>query len=340
MMISPSEERNSPLGQILMSIEEVFQYVREELELVEKILVGSLHSDVLLISQVGQYIFRSGGKRMRPLLTILSSKACDYSGSSHLAMAAVVELIHTATLLHDDVVDHADLRRGSRSVNYIWNSETSILVGDYLFTRAFCTMVDHRDMRILDLMSSTCRQLAEGEILELAKSGDPKITEEDYLAIVRAKTAVLISAACRMGAILGNRQEWEEDLAAFGMNLGMAFQLVDDVLDYAAEQEELGKTIGKDLNEGKVTLPVIRTLARSTHAERERLSQIIRSRSQDPQDLQEILETIHGHDGLDYTHEMARRYVQEAKARLTRIPESRDKASLLAVADFVASRRN
>lgn len=314
--------------------------MQEDLHRVEEVLRNGLASEVSLISQVGRYVFESGGKRMRPLLTILSSKLCGYQGTAHLVMAAVTELIHTATLLHDDVVDHAELRRGARSVNSLWSSETSILIGDFLFTRSFCMMTEHRDLRILELMSRACRQLAEGEILELARSGDPTIREEEYLAIVRDKTAVLISAACQLGPILGEKPEWEEDLSLFGMNLGMAFQLVDDVLDYAAEEEELGKTIGKDIQEGKVTLPIIRTLGRCTEPERRRLTEVIRSRSVSQKDVHEILETVHGYDGLQYTQQMARRFVEEAKARLTRLPASRARAALLAVADFVASRKS
>jgi len=262
MMISLSEDQNPWDEQLVLTMEDVFGYVEEDLRRVEQVLRNGLSSEVSLIPQVGRYVFESGGKRMRPLLTILSSRLCGYQGNAHVIMAAVTELIHTATLLHDDVVDHADLRRGSRSVNSLWSSETSILIGDFLFTRSFCMMVEHGDMRILELMSKACNQLAEGEILELAKSGDPGIGEDDYLAIVRDKTAVLISAACRLGPILGEKPEWEGDLSLFGMNLGVAFQLVDDVLDYAAEEEELGKTIGKDIQEGKVTLPIIRTVHR------------------------------------------------------------------------------
>jgi octaprenyl-diphosphate synthase len=304
------------------------------------VLMGSLRSDVILIGEVGQHIFQSGGKRMRPLLTILSSRLCDCRNNVHLDMAAILELIHTATLLHDDVVDHADLRRGSRSANFVWDSETSVLVGDFLFTRAFCMMVNHRNMKILDLMSETCRQLAEGEILELTKSGDPYIREEDYLAIVRNKTAVLISAACRIGAILGERNEWEEDLANYGMNIGMAFQLIDDVLDYEAKEQVLGKTVGKDLQEGKVTIPMIRTLKCCTESERARMVDIIRARSQDSRHLKEILRTIQKYDGLEHAHAKARHYVGAAKTALKVLPDGRAKSALLAVAEFVATRTN
>lgn len=339
MMIFPSEEQSPWNEQLVLTMEEVFGYVREDLRLVEQVLRNGLSSEVSLIPQVGRYVFESGGKRMRPLLTILSSRLCGYKGGAHVVMAAVTELIHTATLLHDDVVDHADLRRGSRSVNSLWSSETSILIGDFLFTRSFCMMVEHGDLRILKLMSRACNQLAEGEILELAKSGDPGIGEDDYLAIVKDKTAVLISAACCLGAILGEKPEWEEDLALFGMNLGVAFQLVDDVLDYAAEEEELGKTIGKDIQEGKVTLPIIRTLGRCTELERRRLMEVIRSRSVSQKEVHEILETVQKYDGLQYTQQVARRFVEEAKARLMGLPASKARAALLAVADFVAARK-
>lgn len=339
-MIYPSDGRAVTGTDAIMRMEDVFDALREDLDRVEEVLLESLQSNIPLVSQVGHYVFQSGGKRMRPLLTILSSRTCGYSGSAHLRMAAVVELIHTATLLHDDVVDHADLRRGARSVNDLWNNETSILVGDFLFTRSFCMMVEQQDMRILDLMSRTCRLLAEGEIQVLVKSGDPAIQENDYLATVRHKTAVLFSAACRLGAILGERPEWEEPLAAYGMNLGMAFQLVDDVLDYAAEQEELGKTIGKDLLEGNVTLPMIRTLELCSSSEQGRLAEIIRARSQDHRHLQVILDAIQKYDGLEYTRSIARRYVEKAKACLRAFPDGRNKSALSVVADFVADRRN
>ncbi len=339
MMISLSEDQIPCDGHWALTMEEVFGYVQEDLHRVEQVLRNGLSSEVSLIPQVGRYVFESGGKRMRPLLTILSSRLCGYQGSAHLIMAAVTELIHTATLLHDDVVDHADLRRGARSVNSLWSSETSILIGDFLFTRSFCMMVEHGDIRILELMSKACNQLAEGEILELAKSGDPNIGEDDYLAIVRDKTAVLIAAACRLGPILGEKPQWEEPLSLFGMNLGVAFQLVDDVLDYAAEEEELGKTVGKDIQEGKVTLPIIRTLGRCTAAERSRLTEVIKARSASQKEVHEILETVQNYDGLQYTQQMALRFVKEAKASLVELPPSKAKAALLAVADFVAARK-
>jgi octaprenyl-diphosphate synthase len=339
-MTSPSEERAVQKIDESMSMEEVFLYVKEDLDRVEETLIKSLRSDVLLISEVGRYIFKSGGKRMRPLLTILSSRLCGYEGDAHISLAAVMELIHTATLLHDDVVDHAEMRRGERSVNRLWNSETSILIGDFLFTRSFCMMVEHQDLKILDFMSETCKRLAEGEILELAKSADPAVKEQDYLSIIRDKTAVLISASCRVGAILGHRPQWEEALASFGLNLGLAFQLVDDLLDFEAEEDQLGKTIGKDLQEGKVTLPLIRTLQMCTDEEREELCRLIKLRSQDPLHLHSVQAIIKRYDGLEYCESMARRYIEEAKGFLDPIPSSRPKTALLSVADFIVQRRH
>ena len=340
MMIYHSNAQGAVKNEAAVRIEDIFNDVREEIDRVETILVESLNSDVLLIPKVGQYVFQSGGKRMRPLLAILSSRICSYEGDTHLTMAAVIELIHTATLLHDDVVDHADLRRGARSVNNLWSSETSILVGDFLFTQAFCMMVESKDLEVLDLLSRTCRELAEGEILELSKSGDPAITEEDYLNIVKNKTAVLIAAAGCLGAILSKRMEVKGNLVDYGLSLGMAFQLIDDLLDFAADEKELGKTIGKDLFEGKVTLPIIRTLEKSSDEEREKLSSIIQTRSQQEQDLQIIIEAVHNSDSLEYTQWIAEQYVRKAKESLGVFPDGRYKTALLEVADFVAARRS
>jgi octaprenyl-diphosphate synthase len=338
-MISPSERQSIARDDLSTGIDEVFDEVREDLAGVELCLIDSLRSDVRLIASVGEYIFQSGGKRLRPLLAILSSRLCGYRGKAHVIMAAIVELIHTATLLHDDVVDHADLRRGARSVNNLWNNETSVLMGDFLFTRAFCMMAEHRDMRVIDLLARTCRQLAEGEILELTQHAEPDIEEQEYLAVVRNKTAVLISAAAQLGAILGDKPLYETSLSHFGAHLGMAFQLVDDVLDYAADEVELGKTIGKDLQEGKVTLPMIRTLAVCSENDRRRFAEVIRTRSQAASDLQRVLDIIKEHDGLEYTHTVARHYVEEAKEALSTFPDDRNKAAMFTLADFVADRK-
>jgi octaprenyl-diphosphate synthase len=339
-MISHSEKKAHDQLEYPKTIEEVLQYTQDEMDRVERVIDENLHSDVILIPQVGKYVIRSGGKRIRPMLTVLSSQLCGYHGPGHIVMAAVIELIHTATLLHDDVIDHAALRRGERSVNSLWSNETSILVGDFFFTRAFSMMVELRSFFILEFMSKTCRRLAEGEILELARSGDTNISEEDYIAIIRDKTAVLISAACRLGAILGEATEWEEHLSTYGMNLGMAFQMVDDLLDYEAEEAQLGKTIGKDLQEGKITLPMIRALHGCSDSERKRIVEAIRSRAEDASSLPEIREIIRKYDGLEYTHSLANRYVETAKMSLESMPTGPDKTALLALADFVATRRN
>lgn len=323
-----------------MGIEGALRFAEEDLKKIEEELVRSLASEVAFISTVGKYVFGSGGKRLRPLLTILSSRLCRYKGGLHIPLAAAIELIHTATLLHDDVVDNSDLRRGRRSVNYRWNSDTSILVGDFLFTRSFCTMVEGGDMRILDLMSRTCRQIAEGEILELVKSGNVSTTEEDYVSIITYKTAVLIAAACQVGAILGGvSDEKEMALYHFGMSFGTAFQIVDDALDLMADQEELGKPLCKDLEEGKITLPIIRSLQNSRSKERKRLVELIQKRSFPEEERQEIVEMIRHHGALKYTMDRAKRYIAEAKHYLDLFPPSEEKEHLLSVADFVVQRR-
>ncbi len=323
-----------------MGIEGALRFAEEDLKKLEEELIRSLASEVAFISTVGKYVFGSGGKRLRPLLTILSSRLCHYKGSLHISLAAAIELIHTATLLHDDVVDNSDLRRGRRSVNYHWNSDTSILIGDFLFTRSFCTMVESGDMRILDLMSRTCRQIAEGEILELVKSGNVSTTEEDYVSIITYKTAVLIAAACQVGGILGRvSDEKEMALYRFGMSFGTAFQIVDDALDLMADQEELGKPLCKDLEEGKITLPIIRTLQNSRSKERKRLVELIQKGSFPEEERQEIVEMIRHHGALKYTMDRAKRYIAEAKHYLDLFPPSEEKEHLLSVADFVVQRR-
>ncbi len=323
-----------------MGIEGAICFAKADLEKLDKELIRSLASEVTFISTVGKYVFGSGGKRLRPLLTILSSRLCGYLGSLHISLAAAVELIHTATLLHDDVVDHSDLRRGRRSVNYQWNSDTSILVGDFLFTRSFCTLVESNDMRILDLMSRTCKEIAEGEILELVKSGDVSTSEKDYLSIITYKTAVLIAAACRVGAILGGvSQEKETTLYNFGMNFGIAFQIIDDALDLMADQEKLGKPLCKDLEEGKITLPIIYTLENCRKKEKKRLVELIQKRSFPEEERREIIEMIRHHGALDYTMDRARSYIEEAKCCLDLFPPSEEKDHLLSVADFVVERR-
>ena len=243
-------------------MESVIALLKEEMQAVEKQFEKNLASDVELISKVGQYVLSSGGKRIRPMLLILCAHLCNYRGSKHIELAGVVEFIHTATLLHDDVVDSASLRRGNRSANSVWGNQASVLVGDFLFAKSFSVMVGSDSLKILKILSDTTTQLAEGEILQLINTCDLDVNELRYLQVVRDKTAILIAAACQVGGVLaGVDGEREAALREFGLEIGTAFQLMDDALDYVADQEDFGKEKGHDLFEGKMTLPLIHTYA-------------------------------------------------------------------------------
>src|SRR5512138_2108433 len=248
----------------------VLALIGEELKGVEEQFKKDLASDVPLIRKVGEYVLSSGGKRIRPALLLLAAKLCGYTGSRHIPLASVVEFIHTATLLHDDVVDEANIRRGIPSANTLWGNSASVLVGDFLFSKSFSLMVADGDLNVLRVLSAATTRIAEGEVLQLVCTSDLEITEERYIEVVVCKTAVLLAAACQAGAIIGGATaEQEAALAAFGMDLGIAFQLMDDTLDYVADEKEFGKSIGHDLEEGKITLPLIETLKRCSAAERE-----------------------------------------------------------------------
>ena len=256
-------------------MEAALALIGDELKQVEQQFKKDLASDVPLIRKVGEYVLSSGGKRIRPALLLLAAKLCDYGGDRHVPLASVIEFIHTATLLHDDVVDNANLRRGIASANTLWGNEASVLVGDFLFSKSFSLMVADGDLNILRILSGATTKIAEGEVLQLVCTSDLTMTEERYIEVVKCKTAVLISAACQAGAILGKvSPEQEVALKDFGMELGIAFQLMDDVLDYAADQKEFGKSIGHDIEEGKITLPLIHTLQLCNADEKERIGEV------------------------------------------------------------------
>jgi len=314
--------------------------VSDDLRKVEAEFKKNLDSDVVLISKMGQYLLGSGGKRFRPMILILSTKLCGYQGDRHIPLASIIEFIHTASLLHDDVVDEAELRRGSASANTVWGSEASVLVGDFLFSKSFWLMVQDGDRRILRVLSEACTRLAEGEIQELINTSDLSLSEEDYISIVTRKTAVLISAACQIGAILGRADpRTERSMASFGLNLGIAFQLVDDTLDYVSEEKEFGKTIGTDLKEGKVTLPLIRTLQRCTPTERKQLEDIFFSDKITHDQFLVVVEMIQKHQAPNYTLERAKGFVTEAKKCLAEFQTSEAKTAILGLADYVVERR-
>ena len=320
-------------------MEAALALIGEDLKNVELQFKKDLQSDVPLIRKVGEYVLSSGGKRIRPALLLLAARLCGYQGDRHVPLASVIEFIHTATLLHDDVVDNANLRRGIASANTLWGNEASVLVGDFLFSKSFSLMVADGDLNVLKVLSAATTIIAEGEVLQLISTSDMDISEERYVEVVKSKTAILLSAACQAGAILGKASpSCEQALRDFGMALGIAFQLMDDTLDYVASEEQFGKSIGHDLEEGKITLPLIHTLKRCTPAERERIGDVVEKDVLDKSDFQTVFGLVHAHGGIDYTVERARDYVSAAKSCLDPFEDSPCKHAILNLADYVITR--
>lgn len=318
----------------------LFEAVREDLKRIDQELERNLTSSVPLISQVGTYILKSGGKRLRPLLFVLSARLCGHEGNNTYPFSIIFEYLHAATLLHDDVVDNADIRRGATSANALWGNSASVLVGDFLLAKSFWLATSHRHQRLLELLSGITTEMAEGEVLELIASDNLELTQEEYLEVVRRKTAVLIAGACHLGAVIAAAPEpHERALLGYGTALGMAFQLIDDNLDYEATAAELGKPVGGDLREGKVTLPLIHTLARCSPEERERIREVMESAPLEEADFAEVKAIIGRHGGLDIGRSLAREYVAEAKGHLSAFPDSPTRDILLELSDYVIERR-
>ncbi len=313
--------------------------IGEDLKLVELQFRKDLKSEVPLISKVGEYVLSSGGKRIRPALLLLSARLCGYTGPRSVPLASVIEFIHTATLLHDDVVDNAHLRRGNASANTLWGNEASVLVGDFLFSKSFSLMVADGDLNILRILSGATTIIAEGEVLQLICTSDLEITEARYVEVIESKTAILISAACRAGAILGGATpEQEEALGRFGMNLGIAFQLMDDTLDYIASEEQFGKSIGHDLEEGKITLPLIRTLSLCSAEERADIAAIVDKELFDLDEFARVLGYVQRYGGIEYTIDAARQLINQGKEHLACFPQSPVKEALIELANYTVSR--
>jgi octaprenyl-diphosphate synthase len=310
----------------------------EDLKKVDQEFRKNLRSNVPIISTIGEHLLRSGGKRFRAKLLLLSAKLCGYSGENHISMASLIEFIHTATLLHDDVVDKAKLRRGIESANSKWGNEACVLVGDFLFTKCFTLMVESRNWKILHTISRATTIMAEGELEELIRTNDLSLTEEGYLSIITRKTASLISAATQIGAVLGNVSEEKEGaLSEFGMNVGIAFQLIDDNLDYTSKKS--GKKIGIDLQEGKITLPLIFTLKHCDEGEKAFIQETVNSHPITKKAFFRVVEIIERHQGIQYTWEKAKQYVEGAKDYLRLFPDSKEKEVLYALADYVVDRK-
>jgi len=322
-----------------MDFEGVKALGRPDMEAVDALISKSLASDVLLVSQVAQHIVTSGGKRLRPLIVLLAARALGYSGSLHVNAAAIVEFIHTATLLHDDVVDHSERRRGRDTANTVFGNQASVLVGDFLYSRAFQMMVDVDSMRIMRILADATNTIAAGEVLQLMNVRDPNVSEESYQTVIYRKTARLFEAGAQIAAVLADRNPGDEvAMATYGQNLGTAFQLIDDALDYDASPEELGKNLGDDLAEGKPTLPIIYALREGSAAE----ATIIRSAIEtgDLDRLEDIKSVIESTGALQYTAARAKEAADQAIAALSEIPDSDYKEAMFALADFAVKRRS
>jgi octaprenyl-diphosphate synthase len=314
--------------------------IGDELEKVEAELINTLSSEVPLINKAGGYIIGSGGKRFRPVLLLLVAKYCKYTGDLHIPLSCIFEYIHTATLLHDDVLDHAKIRRGNSSVNSIWGERTSVLVGDFLLSKAFSLLVKIGDLKIMDVIAEATTQVAEGETMQTERSSDLELLEEEYITVIRNKTASLIAAACQVGAILGKSSQSTEDLFRnYGLNLGIAFQMVDDTLDYIAGDQKFGKAIYKDLEEGKMTLPLIHTLRESSNKDKERIKRILKNGDLDESNLHVISDLIKEYQGIDYVLSRAREYIDLSLNCIKELDPSSVKDVLIATADYVLERK-
>ncbi|MBL0040664.1 MAG: polyprenyl synthetase family protein [Xanthomonadales bacterium] len=304
---------------------------------VDRLIRRRLGSDVMLVNQVAEHIVSGGGKRLRPMLVLLAAEAAGYRGTQHFQAAAVIEFIHTATLLHDDVVDESDLRRGRRTANAVFGNAASVLVGDYLYSRAFQLMVELERMRIMQVMADTTNQIAEGEVLQLMHIGNPDTDEAAYLRVIERKTAVLFAAACRVGAILADAPKVVEDaLADYGMALGMAFQIADDVLDYVSDADTMGKNVGDDLAEGKPTLPLIHALQHADAESAQTIRRVIETGGLDS--LDRVIGAIRDSGAIDYSVARAQGYADAAHRALNALPDSVARASLDTLARYAICR--
>jgi len=318
---------------------DVWDAYRQELDGVEHQVRNNLTSSVTLVNTVAAHILTSGGKRIRPLLLLLSARLCGYGGREHHQLGSLVEFIHTATLLHDDVVDDADIRRGKRTARKVWGNQISILVGDYLYSKAMCKVVEFRSQSINEVLAEACKKMAEGEVLQLYYNGNPAIPETDYIKIVEHKTAGLIAASCRMGAILADATESQQDaLFRFGQYLGIAFQVADDTLDYTANGDCLGKTLGQDLRQGKATLPLLHLLRNCSESDRQMIKDRMETRTITDEDLQRLIQLMGEYGSIAYTMDRAQSYIAAAKQELNTFEDSTAKRALSVAADYMVTR--
>ncbi|KAF4516092.1 hypothetical protein B566_EDAN000330 [Ephemera danica] len=321
------------------SMADVWEAYRAELDGVEHQVRQNLDSSVTLVNTVAAHILNSGGKRVRPLLLLLSARLCGYAGREHHQLGSLVEFIHTATLLHDDVVDEADIRRGRSTARKVWGNQISILVGDYLYSKAMAQIVEFRSHGMNEVLAEACTKMAEGEVLQLYYNGNPLMPESDYIKIVEHKTAGLIAAACRIGAILADASEEKQSaLFRFGQYLGIAFQVADDTLDYNADGERLGKTLGQDLRQGKATLPLLHLLNHCSDQDRTMIKDRMETRTLSREDLERILGLMQDAGSLTYAMERAKTYIAAAQHELTIFEDSSVRRALTVAADYMITR--
>lgn len=329
---------NSIASSPALGFADIRRLVEAEIAAVDRLILHELSSDVVLINQIGHYIVNSGGKRLRPMLLLLAAKALNYGDQQHITLAAVIEFIHTATLLHDDVVDESTLRRGQNTANTLWGNSASVLVGDYLYSRSFELMVSVQNLRIMEILSRTTTAIAEGEVLQLLNCNNPATSEQRYLEVISRKTAILFSAAAQLSAVLaGAAEPVEAALRDYGLHLGIAFQLIDDALDYQADPDELGKNLGDDLAEGKPTLPLIYAIERSTESQSTILRNAIENGSREA--FREVYEIVESTDAIAYTSGRAVQEANKAIEALSALPASEFKEALVNLARLSVERR-
>jgi octaprenyl-diphosphate synthase len=312
--------------------------VKSDLARVDQVILSHIDSGVPLIPRLARHIIAAGGKRLRPGLVLLCAKLCGYAGARHIQLAACVEFIHTATLLHDDVVDESALRRGSATANEVWGNKASVLVGDFLLSRAFQLMVSDGSLKVLKILSDASAIIAQGEVLQLTTANNPETTKQQYLDVITAKTATLFAAACELGAVVADKTQQEAALREAGLSLGIAFQIIDDALDYVAEQVTLGKSVGDDFREGKVTLPVILAYARSDASERAFWKRTIEDQTMQDGDFEQAMNIINKYHGIKESIALAENYCNTARSLIAPFPASMEKEALLETIDFCTQR--
>lgn len=327
------------LAERMTSLDAFYALIKPDLRRVDELILKRVKNEVPLIGSVAQHIVASGGKRIRPALTLIAAQLCGYQGNKHIPLATAIEFIHTATLLHDDVVDESKLRRGLATANELFGNKASVLVGDFLLSQAFQLMVEEDSLKVLKILADASAIIAKGEVMQLMTEGEPETSIDNYLQVISSKTAALFAAACELGAVASGKEMYEQPLREYGHNIGIAFQLMDDVLDYNANQDTLGKTVGDDFREGKITLPVIVAYNAGGKEEKKFWHRVVGERDQRPDDFQKAVTLLRKHQALAQSVASAQNYCIKAKQALSGFSPSPAKSAMLDIVDFCARRR-